>query len=248
MNELALFAGIRGGLLGSTLIRWNTVCAIELDEYNRRVLLQRQRDGMLDKFPIWDDIKTFDGTCWKGKVDIITGGFPCQDISPAGRKCGISGEQSGLWKQFKRVCKEVQPKYIFAENSGRLISSGLDQVLQDISEMGYDAIWAVIPASAVGAPHKRERTYLLAYTNEQRNEGDWWGNWLERWITNYKVLRKDSWKRNSFQNVLWPTEPSMDRVLSYGISNGLDRHYAIGNAQIPRVVKFAWELFITSTY
>src|ERR1043166_7098544 len=102
LRELALFAGAGGGLLGSRLCGWRTVCAVEIDDYCRRVLLQRQRDGMLDKFPIWDDVRTFDGRPWRGCVDIVTGGFPCQDISSAGKGAGIDGEKSGLWREFSR--------------------------------------------------------------------------------------------------------------------------------------------------
>ena len=83
MNELALFAGGGGGILAGCLLGWNTVCAVEIEEYPRRILMQRQRDGQLPFFPLWDDVCTFDGTPWRGKVDIITGGFPCQDISVA---------------------------------------------------------------------------------------------------------------------------------------------------------------------
>jgi len=84
MNELALFAGAGGGILGGHLLGWRTVAAVEIEDYPRRVLLQRQADGFLPRFPIWDDICTFDGKPWRGKVDVISGGFPCQDISIAG--------------------------------------------------------------------------------------------------------------------------------------------------------------------
>lgn len=88
MYELALFAGAGGGILGGKLLGWRTVCAVELDAYARRVLLARQRDGCLEPFPIWDDVRTFDGKPWSGKIDVISGGFPCQDISCAGGGAG----------------------------------------------------------------------------------------------------------------------------------------------------------------
>tara|TARA_Y100001973_G_scaffold105998_1_gene181435 strand:- start:8113 stop:8409 length:297 start_codon:yes stop_codon:yes gene_type:complete len=88
MNELALFAGAGGGILGGALLGWRTRCAVEVDAYARSVLLARQRDGFLDRFPIWDDIRTFDGKPWMGTVDVVSGGFPCQDISSAGKRGG----------------------------------------------------------------------------------------------------------------------------------------------------------------
>ena len=103
MNELHLFAGAGGGILGSKILGHRTVCAVEIEEYPRKVLLQRQRDGILPWFPIWDDICTFDGTPWRGIVDIVAGGFPCQDISSAGKGAGIEGKRSGLWGEMARV-------------------------------------------------------------------------------------------------------------------------------------------------
>ena len=90
MNELALFAGAGGGILGGRLLGWRTVCAVEIDPYARRVLLARQADGCLGRFPIWDDVRTFDGKRWQGTVDVVSGGFPCQDITAAGKGSGIT--------------------------------------------------------------------------------------------------------------------------------------------------------------
>jgi len=97
MNELALFAGAGGGILGGHLLGWRTVCAVEWEEYPASVLCARQNDGLLPPFPIWDDVCSFDGTPWRGIVDVISGGFPCQDISAAGKGVGIDGERSGMW-------------------------------------------------------------------------------------------------------------------------------------------------------
>jgi len=96
LNELALFAGGGGGILGGKLLGWRTVCAVEINPYARKVLLARQRDGILEPFPIWDDITTFDGTPWRGAVDVVSGGFPCQDISAGGNGVGSEGKKSGL--------------------------------------------------------------------------------------------------------------------------------------------------------
>jgi DNA (cytosine-5)-methyltransferase 1 len=165
MNELALFSGAGGGILGGMLLGWRTVAAVEIEDYPRRVLLQRQADGILPRFPIWDDICTFDGKPWRGKVDVISGGFPCQDISSAGKGAGITGERSGLWKEMARVIREVRPRFAFVENSRILTSRGLGVVLGDLAEMGYDAEWGVLGAHHAGAPHKRDRIWILAYTN-----------------------------------------------------------------------------------
>ena len=165
MNELSLFSGAGGGLLGSVLLGWRTVGAVEIEEYPRAVLLQRQVDGILPRFPIWDDVKTFDGTQWRGRVDVISGGFPCQDISAAGKGAGITGERSGLWSEFARIISEVRPRFVFVENSPMLTSRGLGTVLGDLSEMGFNAVWGVLGAHHAGAPHKRDRIWILAYSN-----------------------------------------------------------------------------------
>jgi DNA (cytosine-5)-methyltransferase 1 len=107
MNELALFAGAGGGILGGHLLGWRCVCAVEINKYARYVLINRQNDRSLRPFPIWDDITTFDGRPWSGRVDIVSGGFPCQDISSAGKGAGIESDRSGLWKQMARVVGEV---------------------------------------------------------------------------------------------------------------------------------------------
>lgn len=173
MNELHLFAGAGGGILGGMLLGHTTVCAVEIEKYPRQVLLQRQRDGILPRFPIWDDVCTFDGRPWRGSIDILCGGFPCQDISAAGKGAGIAGERSGLWKEYARIIGEIRPRFVFAENSPLLRTRGLAVVLEDLAALGYDARWCVLGARDVGAPHKRDRMWVLAYTKElQRNGGN----------------------------------------------------------------------------
>lgn len=173
MNELALFAGAGGGILGGHLLGWRCVCAVEYDKYARNVLLARQQDGCLPKFPIWDDVRTFDGKPWRGVVDVVSGGFPCQDISPAGKGVGIEGSRSGLWKEMARIIGEVRPRYAFVENSPLLIRRGLTTVLSDLSEMGYDAVWGIVSAADCGAPHIRKRIWILAYAKGQRCGETW---------------------------------------------------------------------------
>lgn len=169
LNELALFAGAGGGILGGKLLGWRTVCAVECDAYAASVLAQRQNDGVLEPFPIWSDVRSFDGAPWRGIVDVISGGFPCQDISAAGNGAGIDGERSGLWREFARIIGEVRPRYAFVENSPVLTSRGLGVVLGDLAEMGYDARWGVLSAADAiwisGTPcldHLRERIWIAA--------------------------------------------------------------------------------------
>ncbi|NBW20712.1 MAG: DNA cytosine methyltransferase, partial [Caulobacteraceae bacterium] len=164
MNELALFAGAGGGILGGHLLGWRTVCAVEWEPYAACVLAARQNDGILPPFPIWDDIQTFDGRPWRGIVDVVSGGFPCQDISAAGKGAGIEGERSGLWREMARVVGEVRPRYVFVENSPMLTARGGARVIADLTEIGYDAQWDVMGAADVGAPHQRDRIWIVAHT------------------------------------------------------------------------------------
>lgn len=163
MNELHLFAGAGGGILGSELLGIRTICAVELDPYPASVLLARQNDGILPPCPVWDDVCTFDGRPWRGLVDVVSGGFPCQDISSAGKGAGIDGKRSGLWREMFRVVCEIRPQFVFVENSPVLTSRGLGRVLGDLASIGYDAEWMVLGADDVGAPHVRKRIWILAH-------------------------------------------------------------------------------------
>jgi DNA (cytosine-5)-methyltransferase 1 len=238
MNELALFAGAGGGILGGKLLGWRTVCAVERDAFAAAILAQRQNDGCLEPFPIWSDVETFDGRPWKGIVDVISGGFPCQDISVAGSGAGIGGNKSGLWKEMARIIGEVEPGIVLVENSPALVARGLGTVLGDLAEMGYDAKWGVVGADSTGAHHKRERIWILAYTNCERRK--------ERDFSSFgSDLGQHSW-RDAPQ--IWPadpgdgiSEPKLGRV-AHGVANRLDRLRALGNGQVPRVVKLAWNI------
>ena len=168
LNGLALFAGYGGLEIGlSEYVR--TVCYVERELYPVAVIRSRIKEGKLDDAPIWDDVTTFDGTKWRGKVDIISGGFPCQDISVAGKGRGIKeGTRSGLWFEFLRIINEVRPAFVFVENVSALTHRGLDIVLGQLSEAGYDARWTDLRASDVGAPHRRERMFILAHSKQPR--------------------------------------------------------------------------------
>lgn len=243
MNELALFAGAGGGILGGLPLGFRTVCAVEIERSARDILFRRQRDGLLPKFPIWDDVRTFAGGPWRGKIDIITGGFPCTDISPAGKGAGIAGENSGLWKEFARIIGEVRPTFALIENSSALRTRGLDVVLKDLDNLGYNARWGVLGAGDCGAPHTRKRMWVLAYLNSGRPE---------------EVLREQREHREAAsgwqgdingsgraEGGYWPAEPGVGRV-AYGVAHRLDRIKALGNGQIPRVVQAAWDILLSA--
>ena len=168
MNELALFAGAGGGILGGHLLGWRTVCAVEWDAYAATILVQRQNDGCLPPFPVWDDVQTFDGRPWRGRVDVVSGGFPCTDISCAGKGAGLDGEQSGLWSEMRRIIGEVLPRYVFIENSPMLTVRGGTRVIGDLAKLGFDAKWGVVGAHHTGAPHKRDRIWIVAHTASAR--------------------------------------------------------------------------------
>lgn len=242
MRELALFAGAGGGILGGKLLGWSTVCAVEIDSYCRSVLLARQRDGMLDPFPIWDDVRTFDGTRWRGHVDVVSGGFPCQDISAAGRGAGIEGERSGLWVEMARIIREVRPRFAFVENSPMLTSRGLGRVLGDLAEMGFNARWGVLGADRLGAPMHRERIWILADADDSgwqgaEREGQPRKTREERETARSQLVRPD---RGS-----WPPGPGevhRIEVSTHAVAKRVDRLRALGNGQVPCVAASAWRL------
>ncbi len=236
MNELALFAGAGGGLLGGHLLGWRTVCAVEWDAYAASILVARQNDGCLPSFPIWDDVQTFDGRPWRGIIDVVSGGFPCQDISSAGKGAGIDGERSGMWKHMARIIGEVRPKFVFVENSPLLVSRGLARVLGDLAEMGYDAKWGVLGAHHVGAPHKRQRVWIVANPSTsglQRDESR-----FSLSTTRRAVQPLGHGAEGAFNNI-----PKPYGLRSYhGMANSVDRIKAIGNGQVPAVARLAWNV------
>ena len=241
MNELALFAGAGGGILGGKLLGWRTVCAVEYASAPRSMLLARQRDGCLERFPIWDDVRTFDGKPWRGKVDIVTGGFPCQDISSAGKGAGIDGERSGLWSEMQRIVGEVRPRYTLIENSPNLTFRGLDRVLCDLAKMGYDATWGVFSAGDAGAQHERERCWIVGHSVQRGCTPKSVQQEQDIYRERSKALTGNGLRKNdSAMCDWWKTEPSVGRVVN-GMADGMDRVAAIGNGQVPAVVRLAWE-------
>jgi DNA (cytosine-5)-methyltransferase 1 len=244
LNELALFAGAGGGILGGHLLGWRTVAAVEIEDYPRRVLLQRQADGLLPRFPIWDDICTFDGKPWAGKVDVISGGFPCQDISAAGKGAGLDGERSGLWGEMARIVCEVQPRYVFVENSPMLTSRGLGRVLGDLAKMGFDAKWGVLGADAIGLPHHRERIWVLATNNDSKYAKRMFKQTIQG-VTRISREYANGMDKNE-QGLRSILSPGLCRTPN-GLSGQMDRLKAIGNAQVPRVAANAWRILNESS-
>ena len=166
--SLHLFAGAGGGLLADLLLGIEPVCAVEVEPFCQRILALRFPD-----LAIWDDVRTFsadnpdcrDAFAWLRSHSsdlVISGGFPCQDISSAGKGLGIDGPRSGLWSEFARIIREIRPRLAFVENSPMLASRGLGRVLGDLAEIGYDARWSLLSASAVGARHRRSRLWIAA--------------------------------------------------------------------------------------
>lgn len=182
-RTLELFAGAGGGILGGLLIGQRCVCAVEWIQYRQDVLRARQRGGFLPEFPIFGDVRQFDGTKWRGRVDIISGGFPCQPFSAAGKRRG-EDDSRNMWPDTIRVIREVRPGIVFLENVPALLAHWyFGRILGDLAESGYDAVWDCISASSVGAPHQRDRLWILAtrrgvpdpFRREVRELGEWNG-------------------------------------------------------------------------
>jgi DNA (cytosine-5)-methyltransferase 1 len=165
MNVLDLFSGIGGFSLGLERVGMQTVAFCEIDPNARKVLEKRWPN-----VPVFQDVSKLTKADINEEIHVLAGGFPCQDISTAGRGAGLSGSRSGLWYEFHRLIKEIQPRYAIIENVSALRSRGLEQVLGSLAQIGYDAEWHCIPASAVGAPHRRDRVWVVAYPNRSLGE------------------------------------------------------------------------------
>ena len=175
MNEelktMHLFAGAGGGILADLILGHRPIVAVEWDKYACDVLRARTADGWFEGMSVWEgDVRLFDPSEYKGRVDCIHAGFPCQDISQAGSQRGVGEDtRSGLYRQVLRIADEVQPKYLFLENVAAIVSGDngrmLRKVVGDLATRGYDCVWRCLSASEVGANHKRDRWWLLAYPN-----------------------------------------------------------------------------------
>jgi len=164
MTHGSLFSGIGGFEEGAEMADIQTLWNCELEEYQSKILKKNYQHARQ-----YRDIKNLKHPRY---VDIISGGFPCQDISVAGKGEGIKGGRSGLWSENHRIIREVRPKYAILENSPALLYRGFERVLLDLWEIGYNAEWQCISNSAFGFPHKRERVYIIAYSNQIGLQGD----------------------------------------------------------------------------
>ena len=218
MNELALFAGAGGGILGGKLLGWRTVCAVEWEQYPASVLVQRQNDGFLPPFPIWDDVRTFDGKAWRGSVDVVSGGFPCQAFSTASRGRRTA---DNLWPEMRRIIGEVDPRYVFAENVSH---KAIEHAADDLEEMGYQAELLSLSAADVGADHVRERYWLLAYTDDKSQLRG--------------CLNAEMAEREGLRAGIWATGPNRSRMVD-GMAGRMERYRATGNGQVPLVAAAA---------
>lgn len=232
MKVLDLFSGIGGFALGLDRAGMETAAFCDIDQAARNVLRHR-----FPNVPVFDDVTTLTKETLDHHgitIDAIVGGFPCQDISLVGKGGGLAGERSGLWFEFLRLIQEIKPKFIIAENVSALRSRGLDEVLRSLAEVGYDAEWHCIPASTVGAPHRRDRIWIIGYPNNIPG------------LETTQVLMPDgeSWKaREDVGRRYWgsisrtrrPLPESIDMRVDDGLPNRVDRHKQLGNAVVPAI-------------
>lgn len=171
LRTLHLCSGYDGFELALRLagVRSRTVAHVERDAYAAATLVARMEDQALDRAPVWSDLTTFDGRAWRGAVDLVTAGFPCQPFSAAGEKRGVDDER-WLWPAIGRIVRDVGPRFVLLENVPQLVGLGLPHVLADLAELGFDAEWGLLSAAAVGAPHKRERLWLLAHADVRQRQ------------------------------------------------------------------------------
>lgn len=263
MNGLDLFSGIGG--IGIALSPWvRTVAYCEQDRYAQAILLSRMQSGELDRAPIWDDVRTLRAEHFGIPIDVIFGGFPCQDISTAGRGAGLEGKRSALFFEICRLIGELRPSFVFLENVPAIAVRGLDRVLLELTALGYDTRWTTLSAASIGACHKRRRWFLLAYSNgeslriEQEQELNEQKIWIESACfkginsnTAESGLERPHGQKGFGKKELakpagynrWTTEPAI-RGRDHGIQNRLDRLKCLGNAVVPIQARKAFSKLI----
>ncbi len=257
MRVGSLFSGIGGFDLGLERAGMRVLWQCEQDDYCRRVLARHW-----PRLPIYRDVCELRAAdC--APVDVLCGGFPCQDLSYAGKGAGIDGTRSGLWAEYARIIGEVRPKYAVVENVPALLTRGLERVLGDLAEIGYDAEWDCLPASAFGAPHRRDRIWLVAYpqregeptsTVDARAGTGLLGfvadtacvdeQWAERagdCGRRPEQPPRDSSRRGEWGG--WLAEPAVGRV-AHGVPARVDRLRALGNALVPQIAQWIGERIV----
>lgn len=213
----SLFTGIGGIDLGLERAGMRCAWQVEIDDYATRVLAKHWPD-----VPRLRDVREA-GSGNLASVDLIAGGFPCQDISDAGKRVGIEGERSGLWSEFARIIGELRPRYVLVENVPAILTRGLYRVLSDLATSGYDAEWDCLPAAALGAPHLRARFWLLAYPGRDGDKAR--GN--DPVFAGRLLPELCSW---------WASEPALCRV-DDGVPRSMDRLRGLGNAVVPQAAE-----------
>ena len=226
----SLFSGIGGFELAADWANIPTEWNCEIEPFNQKILKQNFPNTLQ-----YADIREFRNPKY---VDIISGGFPCQDISVAGKGVGIKGTRSGLWGEMWRIIRDVRPKYVIIENSPALLIRGFERVLCDLSEIGYNAEWECLQASDFGYPHKRERIFCIAYPNSDNVQT------VLRQHREISPLSKEaSTELSRFMSVEWIDGLTNYRTITRGdgVSNKLDRTKALGNAIVPMIAFYIFE-------
>ncbi len=242
MKALSLFSGIGGLDLAAGIAGIETVALCEIEPYAVAILKKRY-----PSVPIYNDVRELDGSDFFGKIDVIHGGFPCQDLSVAGKQAGLAGERSGLWYEMLRIIGEVRPCYILAENVRGAVNLALDTVYSNLVNQGYKVYPYVIPASAVGAPHQRERLFVVGvrediyrqYTEAMENPGCELrqGSEFSR-ADGVETGKKDADKFERPSGTLWPTHTQRD-YKGTSAEEGLIRNDGKSRMdQLPNAVKF----------
>jgi DNA (cytosine-5)-methyltransferase 1 len=222
----SLFAGIGGIDLGLERAGMQCVFQVEIDDYATSVLQKHWPD-----VPRFKDVRSV-GAHNLPSTDIICGGFPCQDISNAGKRAGITGARSGLWGEFARIIGELRPRYVLVENVAALLHRGFGRVLGDLAALRYDAEWHCIPAAALGAPHIRDRVFILAYANGSDGHGRGFSDKVGRFPFAGQIAAARDAARTQ-----WAAEPGFP-LLAYGVPNRVGQLNGYGNAVSPQVAEF----------
>jgi len=216
------------------------------------ILATRMQEGSLDPCPVWTDARTFDGTAWRGAVDIVAAGYPCQPFSSAGNRKG-ENDPRHLWPEVARIAQESRPDVLFLENVQGHVRLGLREVLDDLASMGFNAEWGIYSAAQAGLPHRRNRLFILAYRDSDRCDGKRirlreWQSQQDRSEATGKGTRSDCQAAGALgpnddwsgtPKELWPATESDIHGVPDGLSNRVDRIRALGNAVVPQQAELA---------